>query len=243
MRYNSYDRIPEHQSILLDLPFQEGIGTVTRDLSEPHHKDILLINTPTWETLASGLGVLAFDNTTNEYIELDHAACVDFDFIAGDYSLGCWFRWEDTATSLNVMGRYELDVSGWEVYLFGGLGGQNYLTSRHHHAGTLVPPIAGNPRSACYSENWSPLTWWFMGISRIGGGEAQHYRNGIAVEMTTGGLVDPETCAQDLVMGARWTKNADFFKGKRYRPRIWNRALSQKEWKGIFNAERAWFGV
>ena len=239
MQYNSYDKIPENDSLLLDLPFREGVGTVTMDHAKPHHQDVLLVNTPTWETLASGLGNLAFDNTANEYIELDGAACTDLNFIAGDYSLGCWLRWEDTGTSLNVMGRWELNVSGWELYLFAAAG-INYLMTRHHHAGTLV---GGNPRSACYSVGWTPEIWWFMGITRTGGGEAQHYRNGIRVAMTTGGLVDPETCAQDLTIGTRYTKNTDFYKGKIYRPRIWNKALSAAEWANLFERERDWFGV
>ena len=235
-----YDKIPENEDLLLDLPFYEGTGTITRDQAKPHHQDVELKNTPTWDTLASGLGVLTFDNTSNQYIELDHAACVDLDFMAGDYSLGCWMRWEDTGTSLMVMGRYKLDVSGWELYLFRAGGPIDYLSLRHHHAGTLV---GGNPRSGCYSVGWLPDIWWFMGLSRTGGGEAQHYRNGIALAMGTGGLVDPETCGQDLVIGTRYTKDTNFFKGSIWRPRIWNRALTAAEWLIMFEKERTGFGV
>ena len=239
-----YDNIPENEDILLDLPFYEGGGVLTRDQAKPHHQDVLLINTPTWETLASGLGVLAFNNTTFEYIELDSASCADLDFTSGDYSIGAWIRWEDTATSLIVMGKYEVNVSGWELYLFGGAGGQNYLTLRHHHAATLVPPITGNARSACYSENWTPEVWHFMGISRTGGGEAQHYRNGIPLIITTSGLVDPETNSDDLVIGVRSpTKNADYYKGKLWRPRIWSRIVEVNEWVNMFEQERDYFGV
>lgn len=249
-----YDKIPEHEGTLLDLPFYEGIGTITRDQAKPHHQDVLLINTPTWESLESEfdfgfdsgfdfgvpLGVLSFNNVSQEYIELDDASCVDLDFIAGDYSIGEWIRWEDTSTSLNIMGRYELNVSGWEHYLFRAGGPIDYLTTRHHHAGTLV---GANARSGCYSAGWLPDIWWFMGISRFGGGEAFHCRNGIALTMATGGLVDPETCNQDLTIGTRWQKNGDFYKGKRYRLRIWNRALAASEWLQIFEKERRFFGV
>ena len=237
---NSYDYLPENNGILLDLPFYEGTGTFTRDQAKTHHQDVLLVNAPTWDSVASGLGVLTSDGLSSQYIELDNAASADLDFQGGDYSLACWFNWTDTGTSLNVMGRYELNVSGWELYLFAGLGGQNYLTLRHHHAGTLV---GGNPRSACNSENWTPEVWWFMGISRTGGGEAIHYRNGAALTMATGGLVDPETSASDSVIGARYTKNADWYKGSLWRPRIWNRALAASEWESIFEKERDFFGV
>jgi len=236
----SYDSIAENNGILLDLPFTEGIGTVTRDRAKPHHSDVDLINTPTWETIASGLGVLTFDRASQEYLELDTANSLDFNFEGGNYSISAWIRWEDPMTSVNIMGRYELDHSGWEVYLYAGGSGQNYLTQRHHHAGTLV---SGNPRSGCYSEGWTPEVWWLFGSSRGGVGEATHYRNGVELPMVTGGLVDPESCAQDFLIGARYTKNADFYNGKMWRPRIWNRALTEADWVNIFEKERDWFGV
>ena len=239
----SYDKIFEHNGMLLDLPFLEGIGTETRDQARSHHNNVTLINTPTWTPITSGLGVLVFDNTAQDYLELAAADCLDLNFEGANYSLGVWFNWTDTGTSLNIMGRYELDVSGWELYLFAGGGGQNYLTLRHHHAGTLVPPVTGNPRSGCYSSGWTPGTWWFLGITRPGSAEGQFYKNGVPETMVTGGLVDPESCAQDLVIGARYTKNADYFKGSLWRPRLWQRALTQAEWLNIFNLERDWFGV
>jgi len=237
---NGYDKLTENNGIAMDLPFYEATGAVTRDQAKPHHYDVTLVNTPTWETIASGLCVITFANLTHHYLELASAACVDLDFQGGGYSLGCWFNWQSTATSLNVMGRWATDISGWEVYLFAGGAGQNYLTLRHHHAGTLV---GGNPRSACYSTGWTESTWWFMGISRTGGAEAIHYRNGQPVTVVTSGLVDPETCNQDLTMGVRYTKNADYFKGSLWRPRAWNRALTAADWEIIFEKERDWFGV
>jgi len=236
-----YDKIPEHEDMLLDLPFYEGGGTLTRDQAKPHHQDILLINAPAWTPVASDLGILAFDGV-NQYLELANAACADLDFIAGDYSLGCWFNWTDDSGSQIIMGRYQLDVSGWELYLWGAAG-INILTLRHHHAGILVPPVTGNPRSACYANGWTPATWWLMGLSRTGGGEAQMYRNGVALPMLTGGLVDPKTCGIDLVVGARYSKDNDFILGSMWRPRIWNRILTAAEWVNIFEAERDWFGV
>jgi len=236
-----YDKISENADMLLDLPFYEGVGAITRDQAKPHHQDVILANVPTWDSVASGLGVLTFDGLA-DYFYLDDAACVDLDFIAGDYSLGCWLNWTDNALSQIVIARYQLDHSGWELYLT-KVGAPEYLTLRHHHAGTLVPPVTGNPRSGCYSIGWTPGIWWFMGLSRTGGGEAQHYQNGVALTMSTSGLVDPETCSRDLVGGIRFTKDANYYKGSMWRPRIWNRALTAAEWLTIFEAERDWFGV
>lgn len=230
-----YDNYNINHQILLDLPFREAIGTITHDVAKPHHQDIDLINTPTWESLVSGLGVIAL-NGTNEYLELATAACADLDFTSGDYSIGFWFNWESGDSSQIVIARYELNVSGWEVYLYDDPN--YYLTLRHHHA------AGATTRTGCYSGGWTQGTWHFMGISRSGNA-AIHYRNGVALTTThdIGGLIDPETCGQDLVIGVRYTKNADHFKGKIWRPRAWSRILSASEWEQIFERERHWFNV
>lgn len=233
-----YDKLAINHEILLDLPFREGVRAITRDVAKPHHQDVDLIDTPTWEALASGLGVISL-NGTSEYLELANAACADLDFISGDYSLGCWFNWASGDDSQIIIGRYELDVGGWELYLYDDPN--LYLTLRHHHAGTIVEE---HPRSACYSGGWTQGVWHFMGVSRSES-SAVFYRNGVALAtaFSVGGLVDPETCAQDMVIGVRFDKGSNHFKGKLWRPRIWGRALSEGEWKQLFEYERHWFGV
>lgn len=237
----SYDKLAVNHQMLLDLPFYEGIGAVTRDQSKPHHQDIDLVNTPTWTSIASDLGVLELDGAT-EYLELANADCLDLDFLTTDYSLAGWINWEHAAhDDHNIIGRYEVDVSGWEVYLFDDPN--YYLTVRHHHAGTCP---AGPPdcRTGCYSSGWTQGTWHFFGISRSGA-SLIHYRNGIALPTTcsVGGLTDPETCAQDLVIGARFSKDDNWFKGMMQGLRVWGRSLSASEWLQIFNRESHWYGV
>jgi len=280
----SYDKLSEYDQILLDLPFHEGMGLVTRDQAKPHHQDVVL-NEPgggsfLWDRIAfgrsafdsafardgsdfdsgrasfglgfsldfpspAGVGHLTFapiggGATDGVYLDCAAANCADLDFMAGDYSLGVWFRWETTGNSLIIIGRYEVDVSGWELYLWRAPGPIDYLTLRHHHAGTIV---GANPRSACYSVGWTPEVWWFMGVSRTGGGEGVFYRNGGAIATVAGGLVDPETCPQDLVLGARYSKDSDWYKGQKWRPRAWPRILTAAEWLNIFEQERHFFGV
>ena len=241
-----YDKIPENEDILLDLPFREGTGTVTMDVAKPHHP--VTLNDPgggsfVWTSLPSGLMALEFITTgggaaQGVYLECDSTETADLDFIAGDYSLGCWINWTAVSSSI-IMGRYQLNVSGWELYLYNAAP-IYYLTQRHHHASTIV---GGNPRSGCYSVGWTPGEWCFMGSSRTGGGEAYHYRNGVELTMSTGGLVDPETDSSDLVTGCRFTKDSDWYKGLMWRPRIWDRILSASEWMNIFKSERDWFGI
>ncbi len=236
-----YDKIETNFDTLLDLPFNEGSGLLTRDIAKPHHQDVLLVG-PTWDKIAlSNASVLNFDGLT-DYLECPAVATADLDFTFEDYSILCWVNWEDTGIVGEIVaGRYDIDVahSGWELYLAFN-GGVDSLNLRHHHAGTLV---GGVPRSSCYSVGWTRGVWCLLGVSRTGGGEALHYRNGVALAMVTGGLVDPETCSEDLVIGARWNKVATFYKGKMKRLRVINRALGAEKMSEIFETERHIYGV
>lgn len=228
-----YDKLSLDHNLLFDLPFREGIGAITQDIAKPHHP-VTLVNTPTWATLASNLGVLELDGAT-EYLQSLAADTVDLDFIATDYSIGCWFNWEVSEDDQHIIGRYRVDLDGWEVYLYQP---NETLTLRHHHS------LGATLRTACYSFGWTQNVWHFIGISRSGD-NALHYRNGMSVPSTVslGGLIDPESNNDDLVIGARFDKGSEYFKGPMWRPRIWNRALEPWEWLELFNFERHFFGV
>lgn len=237
-----YDKLGFNEDILLDLPFREGVGAITRDVAKPHHP-VTLVNTPTWTALPSGLMVLNL-NGTNEYLQCLGASCADLNFTNGDYSAGCWFNWTDTGQSLIVMGRYRIDSlpttisDGWEIYLDTSMG-LNTVSQRHNHL-SLVP----NTNSNCYSVGWTPGTPWFLGISRIGGNlYPVHYRNGVALDMTyeDSGMLDPDTSIQDLVIGCRWSKDANWYKNWMWRPRVWGRALSAEDWMNMYQLEKRWF--
>jgi len=231
MTIRLYDKMPLHADhILLDLPFREGVGAITQDVAKPHHP-VTLVNTPTWTSLASDLGCLAL-NGTNEYLRSLNASTADLGFTAGPYSLATWLYWQAGDDSQIIMGRYELDVGGWEVYLYNSP--PKYLTLRHHHAGGAAV------RSAVYSAGWEFDTWYFLGISRTGGGDAIHYRNGVPLVMT-GSLEDPEATTSDLVIGARYTINDNWFKGRLWRPRAWDRILTPAEWARLYSREAGWF--
>lgn len=235
-----YDNISVNHQLLLDLPFYEGVGTITRDQAKPHHEDVDLVLTPTWDSVArSDLGVLSFDGTTHEYLNLAGASSADLNFTTGDYSIGTWVTWGNgTDNDQTVIGRYVDSANGWELYFSDNGGTDRYLTQRHHHAAGTVT------RTGCYSSDWTYDTWWFIGISRSGV-SAQHYRNGAAITTTctATGLEDPETCAADMVIGIRETKDANHLYGSQWRPRIWDRSLSASEWLQIFESERDMFGV
>jgi len=220
--------------LLFALPFYEATGVITQDVAKPHHP-VDLHGFPSWAAVASGLGVLDF-NGASDYLDSPAADTVDLDFITGDYSIVVWTNHQWTAQSQIIIGRYGVDLDGWELYFFDTP--LNYLQLRHHHA-SLAPD-----RTGCFSVGWSNDAWHLVGISRSGA-YPLHYRNGMGVEVTydVGGLSDPDSCNRDLVIGARYTKNADWYKGMQWNPRVWSRCLQPWEHRAIFDAEREIFGL
>ena len=244
-----YDKIPENEDILLDLPYREGVGAVTMDVAKPHHP--VSMHDPgggsfVWTSLPSGLMVLEFVTVgggpgDGVYLECDSTETADLDFTSGDFSVSAWINWNSTfGYSEIIFGRYGVDLDGWEFYLDIS-GGRNTISQRHHH-NSLAP----NRNSNCFSIGWTPGTWAFFGASRTGGDlYPVHYRNGVALTMAyeTSGMLDPDTCNRDLTIGSRFTKDANWYKGLMWRPRVWPRALSAAEWLELFTIERDWFGI
>lgn len=238
-----YDKISLNEDILLDLPFSEGVGVITHDQAKPHH--ILTQNVPgggsfTWDNLVSNYPILEFASvgggpTDGVYLDCPAADTADLDFTAGDYSIGCWLNWTSGDDSQIIVGRYHVSNDGWELYLYED-GAVRRLTLRHHHAGGAAL------RTATYSEDWTQDVWCLLGISRSGV-NGLHYRNGVAVAVLGDALEDPELCGNDLVIGARYTKDANWYEGKQSHVRLWDRALSAAEWMQIFETERDRYGV
>jgi len=228
-----YDNLSPY--ILLDLPFREGRGTVTYDVSK-YHRPITLVNTPTWTTITSGLPVLDF-NGANEYLECDDALTTELDFTTGDYSVGGWFYFETGgADDKTPIGRFLVSENGWELYHYTN----QVLTLRHHHA------AGASTRTAAYSSGWAFAKWWFMGVSRDGA-NAQFYRGDVdgfaalPTVISTGGLINPETCAQNLYIGQD-TTGTNLFNGMMKGIRVWGKALTENDWMAIYLREKGWFG-
>ena len=180
-----------------------------------------------------------FDGTTSR-ASTTGALTRDMDFICEDYTVMCWFIWYDGSVSQQIVTRYVLDTNGWEIYLT-DFGGAYHLTNRHHHSGTIVD---ANPRTAYDSLGWNQGTTWFMAITRHTN-TAVHYRNGVSVATTfsTGGLVDPEPCAQAPTIGVRYTLNADWFCGRMAKLRVFNYAMTPAQIRAIYHSEKYLVGV
>ncbi len=221
-----YDNVDANKGLLLDLPVEEGTGALTRDVAKPHHP-VTLVNAPTWTTLPTGLMVLTFDGV-DQYLQCLAASCADLDFTTEDYSLSGW-AYHSGVDSEFVIARYELDVSGWELYFYGEV-----LQLRHSHAGGATT-VTG-----AFSLGWTANRWDHFGMRRSGPA-AIFYRNGapIATSISAGGLIDPETCARDLV-NCRFTKNDNFLTGMVWRLRA-GRDIGASGMDYEWRSEKHWF--
>jgi len=242
-----YDNIGYNREILLDLPFREGIGVVTHDVAKPHH--VMTMEDPgggsfVWTSLDNGLMVMEFVTigggaTDGVHLNSIAANTGDLNFTSGDYSIAGWTKWgAGTNQSEIIIGRYGTNLDGWDCY-YNAVSSS--LSHRHHHSS-----LAPNFNSSCFSAGWVPGVWKFFSISRLGASlYPLHYRNAVPLAMSyeATGMLDPDTCNRDLVVGCRNSKDANWYTGLMWRPRVWGRALSQEEWSQIFQHERGWFGV
>ena len=264
-----YDGIPINEDILLDLQFSEGAGLIVRDQAKPHHEDVDQ-NDPgggsfTWARALTehgrgfgrgfdwgfdakiGIGCLDFAAVgggpgDGVYLNFPAVDCADLNFTSGDYSVGGWINWDSTgAFSEIIIGRYGTDLDGWDLYLAIS-GGRNTLSQRHHHSS-----VGGDTNTQCFSEDWTPGTWAFFGVSRIGGNlYPLHYRNGIALTVSyeATGMFDPDTCNREMVIGVRAiSKDSNWYRGSMQGLRVWGRALSSVDWLTIFEQEKDYFGL
>lgn len=229
MAVTFYDNLGLNEDIVLDWPFLEGVGTLVHDQSKSGSiGELITGGLGVWWAAAVGqpfYGIYLFD-VWEQYVNCPAAQTTNLNFTAGDYSLACWFNWSIVGFTQMLMGKYVLDVSGWEVYLT-NVGPLNYLTVRHNHGG--VPA-----RTASYSLGWTPSTLHCFSMSRVGA-SMQHYRNGIAIPTVTGGMIDPaSSAANDLRCGCRYTEDTNWLNGYFGRPRAWTRELTPAQHRQIF---------
>lgn len=227
-----YDKLSYNNRMLLDLPFREGVGVVTQDVAKPHHP-ITMVNTPTWAALDSGKMTINLNGLTGtQYLQCLAASCTDLDFTSGDFSIGGWINWTVEEYSQIIIGRYELSDSGWELYLTNS-GALNYLSLRLHHAAGV------STRTSAYSLGWTPGTDFFFGVSRSGAA-ALFYRDGEVVTTVSETLIDPESCSQDLVIGARYSKDSNYYKGPFPRLIVAEEALTAEDWRSMYKHQE-WY--
>lgn len=233
-----YDNIRINYHSLLDLPFNEGVGTLAHDIAKPHHRDVTLVGPPTWGAWPLSNTPTLFFNGVTDYLECTAAATADLDFTSADYSLVVWTYHTVSVLSDIILGRYAVNIDGWEFYF--GASALGNLNLRHSHSSLG----AGDLSDSCYSNGWTDDKWHLVGLSRSGLYPLM-YRDGLPVVMNYGpnGMRDPDPCNRDLVIGTRFTKNTNWFHGYMKQPRVISGSLSPSDHWQIFEIERHLFGV
>ena len=245
-----FDNLIFNKNLLMSLPFREGSGLITHDESKLNN--ILTQHIPgggsfVWGNLGTGIPYLHFVPIgggvgDGVYLDCPAADTVSMNFTSGDYSVGGWINWLDLGAGQSeiLIGRYQTEVDGWDLYL-NISGGRNTLSHRHHHSSLG----AGNLKSECYSEGWTPGEWHFMGVSRKGT-DVQHFRNRIPLVMapTPTVMLDPDTANKNMVLGARGvTLSNNWLYAMTWNLRVWNRTFSREDWATLWNREKHWFGA
>jgi len=227
-----YDAVAINRNMAIDLPFREGVGAVTHSLAKTHPEVTIVDVGGVWTILDSYLPCLTLDGA-NDYLWASAADTLNLDFTTDDYSVGGWF-WVTSGgkDDKTLMCRFLLNNNGWELYHYTN----QILTMRHHHA------AGASLRTAAFSRNWAFNKWWFLGFSRTGG-LAQFWRGDIdgfgslTTEISVGGLIDPESCAQRFQIGTDTTLVNDY-NGPLWRPRAWfDRYITEAEWQQIWEKE------
>jgi len=235
-----YDSLGLNEDAVMDLSMLEATGSVMHDESKSHIKATMhaSIGNPTWLALATGHYGLQINPVPaiawHHYLDAPAADTAALDFTTGDYSLAVWFYWIDSGTSEVIMGKYMVNVRGWEVYLT-KIGALEYMTVRHHHAG------GASLRTASYSLGWETSAWHLFSYSRIGS-TGYHYRDGQPITTVSDVLIDPaSSAASDLVIGSRYTHDSNWFYGRFHRPRAWARGLTADEHRQWYDHGAGWW--
>jgi len=222
-----YDKSDLNKGLLLSLPFDEGIGTVSvKDVAKPHHP-VLQTHAPVWTQLPSGLWVFDFDGT-NDWLSCLAASCVDLNFSnTSDFSGVAWI-FPTTATKARYI-LCKMDFVNYRGYYF-------YLSS--DASPSLSLGVGGNATNT--SQIIVRSSWSCVGFRRAGT-SVRLYVNGRDATNNA----QSHTCeasGKNLYMGNSDSLNNQWA-GYLWGLRIWNRALSPAEHMEIFNRERDLFGV
>jgi hypothetical protein len=222
-----FDTVRYNQNLLLALPFREGTGAMTRDWAKPYHP-MTLVGTPTWTHLANDLTVLDFGNL--DEITCPGADSADLDFTSTDFSLAAWAYHDDVGSAHVICNRAQLNTCGWEWYT-----AVNNLALRTNQAGSRE----GASAVGCIVTG----QWQFLAVTRDGL-VGQMYVDGERWQTmhSDNGLLDPVACGVQTFRVAN-NPNANYFDGKLWNLRIWDRKLTAVEVAAMYAAERDLFGV
>lgn len=227
-----YDNLDINHNMVLDLPFSEGLGAVTLDVSKSRYP-FTLTGAPAYAALASGIPVLDFTAITPDFLEAAIADVPNLDFTTEDFSLAFWIHPDTLVGDLELM-CHGLDATeGYDVRCMGD--GSVVLTSNTTGAQDQV---------ICAAGTVIINTWQLIGISRSGV-LGQIFKNGRELTYTTqDDFTDPLTSARKVLFGVYDDETTDPWSQYIGRIRAWlNRQLAVGDHRFIFETERHWYGV
>jgi|GEM_PF-2318871 len=236
MTVAGYDKIDVNKGLLLDLPFEEGVGVLAHDVAKPHHVASLAGHAPAWsEIVSSGLGILDFGAGLNTYLEIPGADTLDLDF-TGDFSLAAWICPIYTAQPLVIMCRNTTGTCGWCMWLYNNITYGPILSFRASHGG-VAPGY-----SECWAGNFPGSVWQLAGYSYDSVAQTiTCYKNGLPITTNyTPPFPAPVACGagNKVLIGCQEGEASNWYEGKMRRPRAWGRTLSDSDWRFLWNSEK-----
>ena len=211
-------RIPNpHSGLVLYLPFEEGTGTTTSDLSGYNNNGFLrnfdFNSSSGWVKGKAGWG-LQFDGI-NDWIEVNNSLSLQ---IAGDLSIIFW--------------AYPTDIAkGRQNPLGKAYGGEFDLTMETSSSLSYYHGSAGENNGSymsCTAANiFSNNNWVMVGITRNNySRKISYYKNKILTPSNCNSWQNPSQSNRRLGIGYEY---AGYFKGVLDEIRIYNRTLSSSE--------------
>jgi hypothetical protein len=229
-----YDNTPVLQQTVLDIPMFEGTGALAHDISRQvaTDKTMTLVNTPAWySSVLSNTMMLDLDSAGPDHLVLAAASCADLNFTTGSFSGAVWIYAHTIIGSIRtLMCRGLTSTDGW----FFAIGTDGYLY-------LVTNQAAANQVSFSANGSIVAVAWYLVGFTRFNA-TVKVFRNGANITSTSNTHVDPLTSARDLHVGV-YDDHTWPFDGYMWRPRIWNRLLSELEFAELFQQERHLFGV
>lgn len=226
------DNLSLNMQLVLDLPFNEAVGSVIHDIARPHHTCIEGGTELAWTETASGLSVLEFDDPS--WLECSAADTVDLDFTTGDFSCCVWFYANGATIGSEDWIIRGYDFAPFDGWIFGVWG--NYRISFDTMSGGTYWVTAGPINSAVVN------VWTFAGMTRAGL-VGLIYKNGVDITDISDGHPTITSSARKLHIGCADDEGSSMWDGLLYRPRVWSRCLTAEEMMFIFESERSLFGV
>ena len=228
-----YDNLDINHNIVLDLPFDEGIGTIASGRSKNHYSFTLTGAPAAYVIPASGLNVLDFTAGTPDFLEAAIADVGDLDFTNEDFSLNFWINPDTLVGDLEIL-CHGLDATdGYDVRCLGN--GSVIFSSNQAAAQQQIISAVG-----MVVIN----TWQNIGISRSGT-LVEIFKNGEeSAYVAQPVIINPLTSARKVLVGVYDDETTYPWSQYMSRPRAWlNRQLTKGNHRFIWDTERNLYGV